>query len=211
MRIVGDGPGGELFSIDGKGDIERIDDEDPPKPGFEYLMAEEIELDQHLDFGNELRSGRGAFVSIDLGRSGTLDIGPRSKAVVRRGADPGEISVKLEFGRLIAALGERFLGYLRIATPSVTLGAPGTLIEVQVLHDGTTRIWVYEGQVLIEDLDLRIWAGSQILIRPDGSPLPPSPISLRETTTLLQTPELPDVEDPPLLEQVDPRVFVKDF
>ncbi len=182
------------------------------EPLVEKLVGEdprELHPDDELEYGDEVRTGPGAWASIALGPGGILDIGSDTTIVLREESD--ELQVELERGRLIVALARAFRGVFRVNAPSVALGLRGTLIDVLVLHDGTTRLWVYEGEVTLEGLDVTVQQGSQVLIKPDGKALPPSPISLWEPSTLLQAPESTAPGDPVLLDRIDPRLFIRDF
>lgn len=113
--------------------------------------------------------------------------------------------VHLNLGRLLVYLSERLVSGFTVVSRAAKVTMTGTVVELRVADGGATEVRVYAGGAEVEGAGKtrRVPAGFKTLVQPGKPPLPPSPLSPQDV------PELPraiELEDPPLLDFVDPRV-----
>ncbi|HEX4954409.1 MAG TPA: FecR domain-containing protein [Thermoanaerobaculia bacterium] len=132
-----------------------------------YLIATGKRSEALLTFDprGSLRLGAEARVTIDRA---TIDASGRSQ---------NGLSVLV--GRLWVALSRLFQGELVVETPTATIGIKGTLVMIEVLPSGETRVVVIEGVVSVQGKalgePLLVGPGQQTTVAPGGLPTPPAP------------------------------------
>jgi len=104
--------------------------------------------------GDRIRTGVGAHVGVHWADGSRIEVGPESELVIQRcrlnklrktrsshfRLNLGEIWLRL---RGTLNRGSKF----EVETPTIVAAVRGTIFGVKVLHDGTTQLEVYEGQV----------------------------------------------------------------
>jgi hypothetical protein len=131
-----------------------IDDRAGPVEVLHGETASVARLGDLVRAGDRIRTGRAAHVGVHWADGSRIEVGPESELVVQRcrinklrktrsthfRLNLGEIWLRL---RGTINRGSKF----EVETPTIVAAVRGTIFSVKVLHDGTTHLQVYEGQV----------------------------------------------------------------
>ncbi len=175
------------------------------------LNQQIMETPEAVHSGDMIVTGRNAWAVIRLNGYGIMDLDSETSTAIPIRDDLEDPVLDLRQGRVLVFMAQATRGTLWIKAAAAVLGIRGTVVEVIVLSNKWSLIRVLEGEITIKGRVSTVKEGDQILIKPDGKPLPPSPISHWDSVLQLRHPGDNKPEDPPLLDTVDPRIFSRDF
>jgi hypothetical protein len=135
-------------------------------------------------------AGRVAPPAADLSPRGVLIMGPSSKVVVEEWlveeVTRPEVTLRALVGEFLVFFTPRprtqIEGKVQIKTRAGTLELHGTALCLRVAPDGTTRVAVLEGEVIVTangGARVRVAQGNWTELAPDRPPRPPSPLDPR--------------------------------
>ncbi len=186
----------------------------PPGGAAAPLAANDPVLLAH-----EIATGVGSGASLSFEPRGALTIEADTRLVVDRdrydeatGQSESIVSVFLGKMRLFLSPGA-FRGVFSVDTPTATIGVKGTALVVGVLADGTTQVWLLEGEA--GDVTVTAKAGGSLLLEqgftttvaPGRAPTPPLPFDEESgvTAAVALPPPLPPLPGLPADPPVRPR------
>jgi hypothetical protein len=166
------------------------------------LLAHEITTGERSGAGIAF-APRGA-LTLDAGARVTID-----RDVYDQATGASESAVSVFLGKVRLFLSDAFRGSFEVDTPAATIGVKGTALLVGVEPDGTTQVWVLEGDP--DDVTVTSKAGGSLVlaagftttVAPGRAPTPPVPFDEASgvTAAVALPPPLPPVpglpDDPP--------------
>lgn len=182
----------------------------PPGGAAAPLAANDPVLLAH-----EIATGARSGTSLAFAPRGALTLDADSRLVVDRdvydeATGESESAVSVFLGKVRLFLSDAFRGDFTVDTPAATIGVKGTALVVGVLADGTTQVWLLEGEA--GDVTVTSKAGGSLLLEqgftttvaPGRAPTPPLPFDEESgvTAAVALPPPLPPLpglpDDPPV-------------
>jgi hypothetical protein len=189
--------------------VERDVTGTPPGGAAAPLAANDPVLLAH-----EITTGERSGAGIAFAPRGALTVAADTRLVVDRdrydqATGESESAVSVFLGKVRLFLSDAFRGSFEVDTPTATIGVKGTALVVGVGPDGTTQVWVLEGDA--DDVTVASKAGGSLVLEagftttvaPDRAPTPPVPFDEASgvTAAVALPPPLPPVpglpDDPP--------------
>ncbi len=135
--------------------------------------------------GYLIATGKRSEALLTFDPDGSLRLYAETRATIDRAtvdaSRRSQKGISVLVGRLWVALSRLFQGELVVETPSATIGIKGTLVLIEVLPTGETRVVVIEGVVSVRGKTLGepllVGPGQETTVASDGLPTLPAPVS----------------------------------
>lgn len=131
--------------------------------------------------GDKLRTAAGA--KADIGMTGGHKVSLREKTTVRvESVEASDISFQVVVGRLRAYVSKlKGPKKFSVKSPVAVASVRGTVFEMDVAEDNTSRLSVLEGVVGYKDLagmaeEIQVLKGQSVVVAPGAAPRPPEPL-----------------------------------
>ncbi|MFA5140010.1 MAG: FecR family protein [Elusimicrobiota bacterium] len=157
------------------------------------LLWNEVKSDAALAGGQEVKTGRGANVTIGFEDGSKVELGPKSSFVLEE-ASSGEAAMKLNLGKMKAWVTSKLSRRFRVRTPTAVCSVRGTEFGVSVAPSGATSVDLFRGTLGVADNrgnELMLQEGQRVDVSQQGVG---KPISISEADAAADSRERADLK-----------------